>query len=80
MDLYEKAAEFIELSKKKKRIQDELDVMTAKVEALEKELYRDFIRKDRRAKIGGICLKAGPENHGRRERRQNDTRAARKGV
>lgn len=39
MDIYEKAAELIALSKKKKTLQEELDGINAAEEALEKDLY-----------------------------------------
>lgn len=39
MDIYAKAEELVSLSKKKKKVQEELDDINVKEEALEKELY-----------------------------------------
>ncbi len=42
MGIYDKANELVELSRKKKALQDELDMLDNKIGGLEKELYWSF--------------------------------------
>lgn len=43
MDIHDKANEFVELSRKKKALRDEMDSLENKIDDLEKELYRSFM-------------------------------------
>jgi hypothetical protein len=58
MDIYEKAAGLIDLSKKKKNLQEELDSLEDSMTALEKELYWAFSSvKLEELNSGGYLLK-----------------------
>lgn len=58
MDIREKAAELVGLSKKKKDLQEELDILESSISGLEKELYWAF-KSERLEEIesGGYVLK-----------------------
>jgi hypothetical protein len=58
MSIYDKANELVELSRKKKNLQDELDVLENKMDCLEKELYWSFLgEKLDELKSNGYMLK-----------------------
>ncbi len=58
MSIYDKANEFVELSRKKKALQDELDGVKYKLDGLEKELYWSFMaEKLGELSAGGYMLK-----------------------